>query len=1156
MCPSSKSVCVNTGCVLPGTYPGMERYEFKGLTNIGPTSGIPSSCCNVRFVFDECCRSSSINTGAANQNYYTDALVNRCTVTPCNSAPVFTNDPYMIVCGGEPFIYNPGAIDLDHDSLTYAFAPALQGFNSPVSYDPPFTYNKPMPWTGSATGTFPAGISCDPVSGNVMFTPNNATGSDFYGIICIEVKQWRKISGTPTVIGITRSDITVRLLANCAPNNIPRLTTIPSSGTNPNVPKTDWQICAGQQLCFDIIAKDTDHNLPTVSDTTYLTWNEALTPYGATFTPNYVDSTRTANGPREDNYKFCWTPNDSLASNTPYAFTVKGKDSRCPNVGKLIRAFSIKVLESPDISIQKTYAGCNNWIINYSQPPGSVATVSPVWFVSSEPLNDSSTYGPYTVYPNIQTLPPISFSQPGKYVIRLEAPFPNLCTKVIYDTLTVDTGLLVSVRDTFACFRDTIMVTPKVKNGIGPLVYKWYNSIKDTALPALNAPNFTTPSFRFSADSTRRFTLVVKDSSGCMAIDSFPLFIKTSIVKTILTNISCHGANDGSIKFKQQDSTAIYEYKLNGGTGQTSPSFTNLLPGTYSVSVSEPGGCSRTFNNLIITEPAVLTDSATIGNDESCFNMEDGSISVVVKGGTGPYFYTFDSAAIYSSTNVFGPLYPGTYKVYIKDSKGCKTSISKTIGKADSLSVLISKTNVDCFNANNGSIVINTSGGKQPYLYKLGSAAFGTNNNFTNLATGTYSIQVKDSNGCIKTLSQVITQPTPILASTTQKDVSCFNGNNGEISITTVSGGKAPYSYKLDSAAFGSNNTFTNLVAGTYSVQVKDSNGCIKTLSKVINQPTQLVPSATQKNISCFGSNNGLVTIASTGGTPLYTYQTDSGVFDNNAMRANLSLGLHSFTVKDLKGCSASFTKTITEPAALQKTMNKQAPTCNNRADGNMTITALGGTAPYQYKLNSGSFGTNNAFATLLGGTYTVTIKDSAGCTLSFLDSIINPSPIVAGAVTGDITASKNTLHVYEVTPQAGMNYLWSAQKGTLMSGQSTPAAEIRWDSVGTGSVKVIVYSDATCRDSSNLSVTIGNTGLNELAEQLGLEVFPNPTKNLLNIYVKVLPENATITLYDAQGKLIIEQPLKARQQLNLEDFPQGIYMLKIADWRGSVIKE
>jgi hypothetical protein len=296
----------------------------------------------------------------------------------------------------------------------------------------------------------------------------------------------------------------------------------------------------------------------------------------------------------------------------------------------------------------------------------------------------------------------------------------------------------------------------------------------------------------------------------------------------------------------------------------------------------------------------------------------------------------------------------------------------------------------------------------------------------------------------------------------------------------TASGGKPPYSYKMDASSFDSISTFTNLQAGIHTFQIKDANGCIKSFSEQLTQPSQLEQSSTTINSTCYNRNDGSITITPNGGTPPYAYQTGNDPFDASSVKTNLSAGMHTFTVKDQNGCTASFTQTITEPVQ-----------------------------------------------------------------------------IIAGAITGEMDVTKDSIYTYEVFPSAGVNYLWKAEKGTILTGQATSSVNIKWNATGAGLVGVLVYSDSTCSDSSSQSVIIkAYVGLNEIALQLGLEVFPNPTKNVLNITIKQMPSTATVTLYDIQGKALLEQPLKEQQQLNIEHLPQGIYILKIGDWRGQIIKQ
>ncbi|MES2561054.1 MAG: hypothetical protein V4590_15025, partial [Bacteroidota bacterium] len=530
-CPNAKSICTNMNCVTPGTYtPAIERYEFKGFANIGPTSGIPASCCNVRFVFTECCRNAEINTGATWQNFYVDAVVNRChSVAPCNSSPELSNDPFAVMCGGENYVFNNGAIDPDFDSLSFAFAPALQAFNSSVTYLPPFAWDKPMPWSGAANAEFPGGIRCDPLTGDISFTPGNAGGQNFYGIMCIVVKQWKTIGGVPTLIGTTRRDIQMVVLANCPPNNPPRLVTNPPNGTNPNAPKTSWEVCAGEQLCFTVTAKDTDFIPPIISDTTYLSWNGALASLGATFQPTYLPANRKKpaplGGPREDQYQFCWTPDDSRVSNNPYYFTISAKDNRCPNPGRVTRAFSVKVLGRADLKINKGDSSCGKFKPYYTNNKPAFPPNLTQWQISRYPGDFSMSNNAY-VFNNVATCPMLQFTDPGKYLVILTATNQGssgiMCTRVFYDTLKVDSMVKPFVHDTINCKGGTVPITAIAKYGKAPYTYKWYNNLAEagTALPPLNAPIFTNPAIVVSPSVTRSYTVKVQDLDGCFRFDS------------------------------------------------------------------------------------------------------------------------------------------------------------------------------------------------------------------------------------------------------------------------------------------------------------------------------------------------------------------------------------------------------------------------------------------------------------------------------------------------------------------------------------------------------------------------------------------------------------------------------------------------------------
>jgi hypothetical protein len=515
-CPTAKNTCTNMGCIPAGMFnPSVERYEFKGLVNLGSTSGIPSNCCNVRFSFQECCRNGAIANSIPG-NFYTEATINRClSLTPCNSSPELTNDPYAVICSNENFVCNNGASDPDFDSVSYEFTPSLEGHNSSVSYNTPFAFNKPMPWTGAWNGTFPAGIHCDPFTGDISFKPTISGTNNFTGVVAIAIKQWKQIGGVPTIIGTTRRDIQMVVSPNCSPNNPPYLTTNPPNTSNPYLAKTSWEICAGEQLCFTIKAKDQDFNPPLRSDTTYITWNAALANFGATFTPTYNPLTRKQNGPREDEFMFCWQPGNDYASKTPYYFTIQGKDSRCPIPGKTTRSFSVKVKNSIPlnypVTILKTDSGCGRFYLNTVDANPS-NTYLKQWIVSPIP-NKDFTGVHHSIKLEGKPNAFYIFKDTGLFYLQYKVVDTSTQSSLCYPTyIQLDSIHITSTPS----FKDSIVTSnPTCANlsngqlsvicskGIPPYTY------------ALNELVFGTDSV-FTALPAANYTAYSKDQSGCM----------------------------------------------------------------------------------------------------------------------------------------------------------------------------------------------------------------------------------------------------------------------------------------------------------------------------------------------------------------------------------------------------------------------------------------------------------------------------------------------------------------------------------------------------------------------------------------------------------------------------------------------------------------
>src|SRR5207237_69782 len=244
---------------------------------------------------------------------------------------------------------------------------------------------------------------------------------------------------------------------------------------------------------------------------------------------------------------------------------------------------------------------------------------------------------------------------------------------------------------------------------------------------------------------------------------------------------------------------------------------------------------------------------------------------------------------------------------------------------------------------------------------------FGSSGTFSSLAAGPYTVTVKDANGCTTTQPVTITQPASALGSSisSQTNVACFGSSTGSVTVAG-SGGTSPYSYAIDGVTFGISGTFNNLAAGSYTVTVKDSNGCTTTQPVTITQPASALGSSisSQTNVACFGGSTVSVTVAGSGGTSPYTYAIDGVTFGSSGTFSSLAAGSYTITVKDAKGCTTTQPVTITQPAsALGSSISAQTNVaCFGGSTGSVTVAGSGGTSPYSYAIDGVTFGISGTF--------------------------------------------------------------------------------------------------------------------------------------------------------------------------------------------------
>lgn len=277
------------------------------------------------------------------------------------------------------------------------------------------------------------------------------------------------------------------------------------------------------------------------------------------------------------------------------------------------------------------------------------------------------------------------------------------------------------------------------------------------------------------------------------------------------------------------------------------------------------------------------------------------------------------------------------------------------------------------------------------WKWSFGDAASSTSASqhptFTYPAAGTYNVKlvVTDANGKKDSITNgVRVYPNPTAANEQVIDAHCSK-NDGLIRVTGVTGGTSPYQYSLNGGSLSSVDTFPALPPGSNTLLVKDANGCqfSKTI-EVANKPGPNSLTTTTTSSSC-GKNNGGISITNTGGgTSPYQYSLDGGTYGSLSIFSNLGSGTHTLSAKDANGCIYDTTITLSNvagPTGFASTIT--ASKCTEPNGSILIGPVTGGTSPYQYSLNGGSFDPSGNFSSLDATSYLIKIKDSNGCEYS-----------------------------------------------------------------------------------------------------------------------------------------------------------------------------
>ncbi|MCW5908632.1 MAG: PKD domain-containing protein [Chitinophagales bacterium] len=437
-------------------------------------------------------------------------------------------------------------------------------------------------------------------------------------------------------------------------------------------------------------------------------------------------------------------------------------------------------------------------------------------------------------------------------------------------------------------------------------------------------------------------------------------------------------------------------------------------------------------------------------------------------------------------------------------------------------------TPVSCFGGSNGSASASATGGLAPYTYSWSGG--GTGSVINNKPSGSYTVTVTDNRQCTASASINIGQPLAALTLTPNAVDALCGLPNGSASVAAT-GGAGGYIYSWSTG--GTNQSIVNLSAGNYSVTVTDANNCTSSVSIAITNQTVSVDVNVNTTAAC-GSNNGSASAVVTNSTQSVSgYNWNTG--GTSGSIANLAPGTYSVTVTLANGCTGTATGQVVSATAPTASAAPINGTCQTAPQINLTVN--GGTAPFSYSWSNGA--STEDVQGIPAGSYSVTITDANGCSVSAAASVADNSTVsVTFSTQNPVQGNDGSITANAGGGAAPYTYQWS-------NGGTTQTIS----NLNAGTYTVTVTDNAGCIKVA--SVTILSTGITAVQDILSVTVFPNPAYDVLNVAIELSRgQDVDVEILNAIGQQVYETRLpnynSGTERFDIGTLAAGVYVVRV----------
>lgn len=595
--------------------------------------------------------------------------------------------------------------------------------------------------------------------------------------------------------------------------------------------------------------------------------------------------------------------------------------------------------------------------------------------------------------------------------------------------------------------------------------------------------------------------------------------------------------------------TTTVTVTASGGTSPYTGTGTfTVSSGTYNYNITDAAG-TMVVTSVVVTEPTKLSASIVAGTAASGSGTT--TATILASGGTIAYTYSLDGGT-FQSSNIFQNVTVGSHSVTVKDSRGCTVIKEFTVSSAAG-SALVASATAGTISCNKGTttVTVTATGGTSPYT---GTGTF-------TVIAGTYTYTITDAAGTTKTATVTVTEPTAITATVTSGIASSSSGTT--TATVTANGGTPSYTYKLDSGSFQSGTTFQGVTVGSHTITIRDGKSC--SISKAFNVSfsggSALVITAVTGTVACNGGTT-TVTISAAGGRAPYT---GIGTF-------TVAAGTYTYTVTDADGTTGTYNVTVTQPTAIIVNTTATAITTTGGV-AVVTVNASGGTAPYTYKIGSGSFQSSNAFTGITVGTYSITVKDSRGCTASKsqtiissqgqplqikLVSITNPSCKWVWDATITVGATGGTApYYYRIN-----NYGYGTRSTFINLGPGIYTLTVKDATGALSSMNVTIQRSTKSCSGKTTGKGIEEevtTEVNSMGSDIDIQAYPNPTSTEFSLVInnENINESAEVVVMNMNGQKVFQTKTRTNQKINFgNNFVSGTYIVKVMQGKNTATRK